>query len=404
MTPSSATSSSSSPSSNNGNVNNNVPSPSVSISDSNAPTPWAAHRAPSAAAAAVATSTVSRRAAEAGPTRVSAAVATNDTFSTSASTSVDLAAAGGTTSNNAAILNVAGKVTAGATKIVGWTFENMNILETSTSKSGLRPMHVRVSVRVHHVAFLHPGLDNGGRSKINGGRFGKWKFTTKKNKVTPPGLLRFGSKKGDWTNPKYHPHIPSFVGGSYGIDDSEAMSGRNVTAMKLWKDDDLDDVTKDTAKIAEIISAEAFRLSRDGIIQHHYTLNHGRRLGAKSNKYTFYSNTQDQARHYKELAERPKGYRRLVVSSAWNACDLAVPTTPIFSSHSVVSTRADSSSTMMLRNSTHDNLENQSSSNSLGAAKDPSKEEKKDETMFDNVEYHYVSIYLTVINSHDCSY
>jgi hypothetical protein len=408
MTPSSAVSSSSSPSSYIGNIDAGYVSSPPTIS-SDASTPRAAHRAPTAAAGARSRQATAAAVA-AGPihNNISAA-STNYTLSTSASTDADHAAATGTSNNAAKLHNVAGQVTAGATKIVGWTFDNMNILETSTSKSGLRPMHVRVSIRVHHVAFLHPGLDNGGRTKLNGGRFGKWKFATKKHKVAPPGLLRFGSKKGDWSNPKYHPHIPSFGGGSsHGMDDSwgiSGMSGRNLAAMKLWKDDEIEDITHDTTEIAEIISAEAFRLSRDGIIQHHYALNHAssqpsvtpyshgsRRLAAKSNRHVFQSNTQDEARYYKELAERPKGYRRLVISSAWNACDMAVPPNSNFSSHNDVSSRADSSSTM-LRNSAH-NLESRASSNPLGAEKDEKdlpKEEKKDETMFDNVEYQYVS-------------
>jgi len=406
MTPSSAASSSS-PSSYIGNINMNMPSPPAA---SDASTPRAGHRTASAAA-----TTESRRAAEAaaGPTNISAA-ATSDTISTSANTSADPAVTAGNT-NNAAILNVAGQVTAGATKIVGWTFDNMNILDTSTSKSGLRPMHVRVSIRVHHVAFLHPGLDNGGRTKLNGGRFGKWKFTSKKNKVTPPGLLRFGSKKGDWTNPKYHPHIPSLGGSSHGTDDSWGVSGKNLSALNVWKDDEIEDVTKDTTEIAEIISAEAFRLSRDGIIQHHFALNHAfpqsldqppslqaihptsaasrtRLLSGKPHHHIPASNTQDEARYYKECAERPKGYRRLVVSSACNAGDMTVPSYPSLSSHSVVANKAESSSSMMLRNSAP-NLEKRVS-DSMGAEKDEkdlSKEEKKDETMFDNVEYQYVS-------------
>ena len=48
-------------------------------------------------------------------------------------------------------------VTSGTTKLVGWTYDNVH-LETQTKSKKLRPMHVRVSVRVHHVAFLHPCL------------------------------------------------------------------------------------------------------------------------------------------------------------------------------------------------------------------------------------------------------
>lgn len=345
------------------------------------------------------------------------AAAANDTISstTSANTTADAAAAAGTRINAAAITNAAGQVTAGATKIVGWTFENMNILETSTSKSGLRPMHVRVSIRVHHVAFLHPGLDNGGRSRTGSGRFGKWKFA-KKSKVTPPGLLRFGSKKGDWKNPKYHPHIPSAFGGSshLGMDDQRGInsSRSNTITTKPWRDDEIDDISKDTTEIAEIISAEAFRLSRDGIIQNHYALHHASsqpsfpprgRLPGNKHYHHPQSNTQDEARYYKECAERPKGYRRLVVSSACTAGDLTAPPDPnLASSKGGVVPLSAESSNMLSWNSpssssaAHHYLEKHASSSSdhsLAVEKDgiDMKKDEKNETMFDNVEYQYVS-------------
>ena len=115
----------------------------------------------------------------------------------------------------------------------------------------------------------------------------------------------------------------------------------------LRKDLEKDSDAKDAAEISEIISSEAFRLSRDGIIQHHFALNYASqqqkpannqrasspsrfstpprstRLGGKPNQQTSpksnphssmlssYSaaNPEEAARYYKECAARPKGYR-----------------------------------------------------------------------------------------------
>ena len=253
------------------------------------------------------------------------------------------------------------------TKMIGWTYQTAT--QTATSSRGLRPMHVRVSVRVHHVAFLHPGLDNGGRTTI-GDKGSKWR-RGHKQKVSSanPDLLNFGKQKGSWKNPMVTPKTPkSPFGKSTGKQGAAtttgaaaAAAGGNANTKQLRKDLDTVDTTE-AAEISEIISAEAFRLSRDGIIQHHYALNNAakqhkqqqqqqqtattpqptktlkyynassRRLvggagGIKPNPppnnphssmLSPYSaaHPEEAARYHKECADRPKGYRRLVVSSA----------------------------------------------------------------------------------------
>eukprot|EP00581_Thalassiosira_minuscula_P002708 CAMPEP_0183746554 /NCGR_PEP_ID=MMETSP0737-20130205/66816_1 /TAXON_ID=385413 /ORGANISM="Thalassiosira miniscula, Strain CCMP1093" /LENGTH=536 /DNA_ID=CAMNT_0025982253 /DNA_START=483 /DNA_END=2091 /DNA_ORIENTATION=- len=241
------------------------------------------------------------------------------------------------------------KVAAGTTKMVGWTYEHAKI-ETATAARGLRPLHVRVSVRVHHVAFLHPGLDNGSRATISDGASRRWK---KNKNATPPGLLQFGKQKGDWKNP-LTPKSKPFSRG-----DSD-LSNTAKLRKKLECEDGMD-----ASEISEIISAEAFRLSRDGIIQHHYALNrtaspqqsspadNQRLLPPRSPRFSLLKNSnknnattatttqsnihssilspyscenpQEAARYYKECAERPKGYRRLVVSSVTPISDVKVP-------------------------------------------------------------------------------
>lgn len=256
----------------------------------------------------------------------------------------------------------------GVTQLVGWTYEN-----TKVESRGLRPMHVRVSVRVHHVSFLHPGLDSGSRATIRDtstkGRFRFGKKAKLRNKDHgPPGLLKFGKKSGSWKNPN--------------VD----RQNLKEAAEKIvpWNRSH-EEVSTDPADVAEIVSAEAFRLSRDGIIQQHYALEHavpkqsskeqdrhpssprrnspGRfphspiRLGGAasppvpgtSNSNTVNASTTDgsqtnpysamlspetladpegAARYYKECAARPKGYRRLVVSSLPQRNDVSIPSPP----------------------------------------------------------------------------
>ncbi|KAL7539002.1 hypothetical protein ACHAXR_008952 [Thalassiosira sp. AJA248-18] len=341
-----------------------------------------------------------------------------------------------------------GQVTAGATKMVGWTIENAK-LETATHAKGLRPIHVRVSVRVHHVAFLHPGLDNGGRVAISDR---KWRKKKKKNNAAapPPGLLQFGHKKGDWKNP-ISPKSKSPFGTK-----EEGGNNNNNNVTKLRKDFNSEDVME-VSEISEIISAEAFRLSRDGIIQHHYALNQasaqslpttnqqrssrfGLSARRKSNPsvpqnnnnphssmLSSYSaaNPEEARRYYKECADRPKGYRRLVVSSAVPTYDVPLPppltTTPAHKmmAYATSSARASSGelgSKRVPRSYKPDNsgrslrsdpkqLRRSSTSTTWDfeknisaddvAEKDKKKNDQaakdgKNENLFDNVEYQYI--------------
>jgi len=309
-------------------------------------------------------------------------------------------------------------------QVVDWTVKNT---ETAYGDRGLRPMHVRVSVRVHHVGFLHPGLDSGsaGGSAGNrgnmfegvgkgiealgnftgtyrGGRvtsMSRWKKKNATTAATNPGLLRFGSKCSSWKNPRQTKLSPfstgsgnsGGLGGGGNPNDINATNPNTNNAPKNQRTnfDSFHQEERvnpmDVADISEIISGESFRLSRDGIIQQHYALTShfqrnniedggmnrsgllmeqsshsfrgsGVRGGRRStveellpddaftviphpsdNPLNFSSmkqsiktsllspritktseNLADAARYYRECAERPKGYRRLVVSSAMN--------------------------------------------------------------------------------------
>ena len=318
-------------------------------------------------------------------------------------------------------------LSAGANKIVGWTVENT---KTATSSRGLRPMHVRVSLRVHHVAFLHPGLDNGGGATIGGTK--NWKWLSEKGKK--------GAKKAaELRN--------SIIGGKKGD------SPLNNLRKDLEKDSD----AKDAAEISEIISSEAFRLSRDGIIQHHFALNYASqqqkpannqrasspsrfstpprstRLGGKPNQQTSpksnphssmlssYSaaNPEEAARYYKECAERPKGYRRLVVSSAVPTNDVPPPPpvqtkTTNFTSSSYLgsSSKQLGSVSRNLRDTDPPYQRKDSCFSEAEVAeveeitsprnKDKGKngngkDDGRKENLFDNVEYHYVSILIFAV-------
>lgn len=214
-------------------------------------------------------------------------------------------------------------------------------------------MHLRVAVRVHHVAFLHPGLDSGGINRTIAGGGGKWKYAKKSTGPSP--LLSFGGKKGSWKNPQTSMPIP------FGFGTKSDSGGKDVPSNAP-----LDAGGIDAAEVSEIITAEALRLSRDGIIQQHYALQHAAKqplksprglqttprllsptrkrqsdadLGKPNNPQnsdmpTFLSpaassNRAEAARYYKECAERPKGYRRLVVSSAVQTDDVKVPMGPV---------------------------------------------------------------------------
>ena len=316
----------------------------------------------------------------------------------------------------------------GVTQLVGWTYEN-----TKVESRGLRPMHVRVSVRVHHVSFLHPGLDSGSRATISDTKKGRLRFGKKHQKPTgPPGLLKFGKRSGSWKNPA----------GT----DSKRHQLKEAAKDGPWNRSQKD-VSTDPSDVAEIVNAEAFRLSRDGIIQQHYALTQalpkspskakkqrrksptrlsppqfplspprrGSPAGAadpiqydnapsttesvQSNPYSSMlspeslADPEGAARYYKECAARPKGYRRLVVSSLPQRNDVSVLPPPKSKSiiHNLSSSALPSSPLYL-----DPGMGNRSFSFEMnGAAKEgqanTNKPEKKDqEHNFDNVEYRYV--------------
>ena len=218
-------------------------------------------------------------------------------------------------------------------------------------------MHVRLSVRIHHISFLHPGLDPGGATLTT--NRGKRKKLFKKNDgpAGAPGPMAFGQRRGSWKNPN-----KSKTRRSSGYDDSRHNYEVEEESEKKGSD---------AAEISEIISSEAFRLSRDGIIQQHYALTRGLEEpssgdGAMSPRAADMAET---VRYYKECAKRPKGYRRLVVSSMIPTEDNKIPRPPV---------KRDS----MLTGMSSWGLD------SGAIEKDASKPDEED--LFDNVEYRYI--------------
>ena len=317
----------------------------------------------------------------------------------------------------------------GTTRVMGWTFDHVNKLsETSTSKKGLRPMHVRVSIRVHHVSFLHPGLDNGSRSTMSDGSILDRKLRNKsKNAVPDSGMLRFGSKKGNWTNPSTTKAMSFRGGGGSGGDGhlgGSITTSDNAAPTKKLRSSHKS-VKQDTSEVAKIISAEAFRLSRDGIIQGHYALNNASpqssttlrdsadsrlnrtqadpmssdlSLSSKDSSITRndphfpamlspYSsvNPQEAARYYMECAERPKGYRRLVVSSAMQTSDLPSPPPP--STNTSLSPNYVPSESALYKSKVPRTSRSQP----------PEPVSTNNGNLFDNVEYQYVSIIAVIV-------
>mmetsp|Transcript_24238 Transcript_24238/g.48207 ORF Transcript_24238/g.48207 Transcript_24238/m.48207 type:complete len:1253 (+) Transcript_24238:231-3989(+) len=326
----------------------------------------------------------------------------------------------------------ADNLTTGVTQLVGWTYEN-----TKVESRGLRPMHVRVSVRVHHVAFLHPGLDSGSRATISDTKKGRLRFGKKHKKPTgPPGLLKFGKKSGSWKNPG---------GSKHHLKDQLKDAAKDGP----WHRSQQDMSHTDPSDVAEIVNAEAFRLSRDGIIQQHYALEQAlpktpskekekiqqqrqrkarfsvpqmpmhfsptaaaasanptqyNRSGSatesvQNNPYSSMlspeslADLEGAARYYKECAARPKGYRRLVVSSLPQRNDVSIPAPPKSKSliHNLSSSALPSSS-LYLAPGVGGSLsfETNASANE-GQANNNMPEKKKDkEHNFDNVEYRYV--------------
>ncbi len=271
-------------------------------------------------------------------------------------------------------------------------------------------------------------------------RYGEWRFDRKlrgklNTNVPPSGMLHFGSKRGKWTNP----NNPRAIKNPFGGGDLES-SGDNTTRdgatppknprSGIFVRSDNKSVRRDTSEVAEIISAEASRLSRDGIIQHHYALKHTssrssstlhdsatrnirpRRIpsdptslstpsfhdkNSSATRSNFYhpamlspyssTNPQDVARYYRECSERPKGYRRLVVSSAMQAMDLPLPPPP--------STNSSSSYNRVPWKSAPDKSDEHGSDSQPRTPvtdKETNRGSKNDENLFDDVEYQYVSL------------
>jgi hypothetical protein len=328
---------------------------------------------------------------------------------------------------------------AGTTRVMGWTFDHVNKLsETSTSKKGLRPMHVRVSIRVHHVSFLHPGLDDGSRSTMSDRSIFDKKLRSKpSNKVPDSGMLHFGSRKGKWTNPNNPKAIKISLGGGGGGGDGD-LGGGNTTSDNAAPTKKLrsghKSVKQDASEVAKIISAEAFRLSRDGIIQSHYALNNtssqssltlrdsatrnsrSRRtqsstillsdssrppMDSSATRNKLYhamlspyssANLQEAARYYRECAERPKGYRRLVVSSAMQTSDLPSPPPP--STDTSLSNKKVLSESVRYKSNKHGS---DFQPRTPVADEDTNRCSMNNENLFDNVEYQYVSLIAAII-------
>lgn len=205
---------------------------------------------------------------------------------------------------------------------VGWATTNEERSTAGKSSRNIRPMHVRLSVRIHHISFLHPGLDAGG-STLSTNRGKKKSFLPKKNDTPAgaPGPMAFGQRRGSWKNPSKNKVSKR----NSSVDDSKHPNG-------YMEEKTASPNAMDAAELSEIISSETFRLSRDGVIQQHYALTtqhqqqqpaHGGVASPRAADMT------EAARYYKECASRPKGYRRLVVSSMIPSQDNKIPNPPM---------------------------------------------------------------------------
>ena len=135
----------------------------------------------------------------------------------------------------------------------------------------------------------------------------------------------------------------------------DTIEGAAPHARKLRRH--LEEVA-DPSEVSEIVAAEAFRLSRDGVIQHHFALTRssplrqsaadskggasgskrrrpGLRRGSSPHKPGTWGDPQSDdvdysslARYYRECSQRPKGYRRLVVASSTRVSDISIPDPP----------------------------------------------------------------------------
>lgn len=246
---------------------------------------------------------------------------------------------------------------------VEWTTANEERSTTGNSSRNIRPMHVRLSVRIHHISFLHPGLDAGGSTLVTN-RGEKKTFLPKKNDAPAgaPGPMAFGQRRGSWKNPTSKKTYKRSVSSSG--DDSKHPNGYMEKEASPAN-------AIDAAELSDIISSEAFRLSRDGIIQQHYALTSQQSApgGVTSPRA---AEMTDAARYYKECALRPKGYRRLVVSSMIPSHDSRIPNPPVVKKSSMMVTKS-------ARGIDGEGFEKASKAKQC-----------EDDDSFDNVEYRYV--------------
>ena len=127
---------------------------------------------------------------------------------------------------------------AGTTKMVGWTVGDSNLHVRSGFRS-LAAMHLRVSARVHYVAFYHPSLD----AEI----------------AAPSSSSSFGGG-GGLSSSSHH-------GSSGG---KKVLDGVRHAIGLESKGGSMDWSAEEAARLAAAVESESFRLSRDGIVEHHF--------------------------------------------------------------------------------------------------------------------------------------
>lgn len=144
------------------------------------------------------------------------------------------------------------------------------------------------------------------------------------------GPMAFGKRKGSWKNPSKSKMMKK----NSKIDDSKHHEG--------YMDEDPVASAAYAAEVTDIISSETFRLSRDGIIQQHYALTNTAQQQVSSSGVTCIKGSElsETARYYKECAARPKGYRRVIVSSMIPLDDDNIPPPPVKSQNRLLCTKS----------------------------------------------------------------
>jgi hypothetical protein len=183
-------------------------------------------------------------------------------------------------------------------------------------------------------------------------------FLSKKSDASAgaTGPMAFGQRRGTWKNPTKSK--------------LSRMGSSDSSHPNVYTDEESSATNAlDAAELCEIISSESFRLSRDGIIQQHYTLMQQKSAAPGGVASPRGSDINETVRYYKECASRPKGYRRLVVSSMIPSQNSKIPPPPVKTQSTVFS----------------------KSSKGLGDVLDqaPSKKDGDDDS-FDKVEYRYI--------------